>query len=265
MIRVITTLILAGAVLFGIWYLPLMAIQWIIVAVIGVGLWEFGSLVFEQVPTRCFTILLGLTIATLATWPPKMDGILELVILSTIFLSFLWVLKFPEPLEQAVHRVGLIFLGVCYLGLTLPMWGWIQGLGKEWTMLALFPASLTDTFGFLLGKAIGRHKLAPRVSPNKTWEGAIASLFGATFGLWLANELFFEPKLVLTWPKLIVIGVSMSLIAIFGDLAESLIKRSAKVKDSSHLIPGHGGALDRLDALTFAAPFFYFVVYPCLK
>lgn len=256
MIRVVTTVLLAVAVLTGIWYLPLFWFQCFILFAIGLGLWEYAKLIFTETRDRAVTIVLGLTVAGGVTGWPNMALALPIGVL---FLTFLWGLQFKEPLERAGSHVGLIFLGVCYLGLTLPFWSSIRETGREWVMLLLFPACLTDTFGFLVGKAFGRHKLAPVISPNKTWEGFFGGIFGGVFGLWLAGQLFFS-SIPLSWTKLILIGTSISLLAILGDLIESLIKRSVGVKDSSHLIPGHGGVLDRLDALIFVAPFFYLLM-----
>lgn len=259
MIRVVTTLLLAAAVLAGIWYLPLIWIQCLILLAIGLGLMEYGGLIFTSAADRFFTVFFGLSLAALMTWAPQPWLILA-GLTAILFLTFLWGLQFRQPIERAVANVGLIFLGVGYLGLTLPFWSWIRAMGREWVMLLLFPALLTDTFSFLVGKAIGRHKLAPVVSPHKTWEGLFGGLCGGVFGLWLAARLFFREWEV-EWLPLIGVGFGISLLAICGDLIESLIKRSANVKDSSHLIPGHGGALDRLDALIFVAPFFYFLVF----
>lgn len=273
MTRIVSTIFLAAAVLFGIWYLPLLAIQIIVWITIGIGLFEYAALVFERRAIRYWMFFIGFVTAAAMIWLPDIhyktgyhqELILLPILIGAVFFTFLWVMRFHKPLEEAIHRGGLVILGICYLSLTLPIWTWIQSEGKEWVMLALFPTCLTDTFGFLVGKAVGRRKLAPNISPNKTWEGAVGSFFGATFGLWLANRLFFEPHLNITWLWYLFFGCTMSIIAIFGDLIESLIKRSVRVKDSSGLIPGHGGAMDRLDALTFAAPYFFFCVYPLLK
>lgn len=257
MVRVLTTIALAAAVLAAVWYLPLFWYQCLILLAIGLGLMEYAKLIFQRPSDRLFTLLLGLGMAALMIWA----GVLVFPGLpAALLLSFLWGLKFKDPLEKATSRVGLIFLGICYLAITLPFWSWIREMGREWVMLLLFPACLTDTFGFLVGKALGRHKLAPVVSPNKTWEGFFGGLFGGVFGLWLASRLFFGHWQV-EWIPLVMAGIGISLLAIFGDLIESLIKRSAHVKDSSHLIPGHGGVLDRLDALIFAAPFYYPLVF----
>lgn len=264
MTRVITTLILAAAVLAGIWYLPPRYFEIGILLIVGLGLWEYSQLLFKNKKTRLFTILLGLSVAgSLSPTAVKYWDIGILVgfaaVLLAVFLAFLWSMRFQPVLEKMLPEAALIFFGVCYLGLTIPFWSWIQEAGPKFALLVLFPAALTDTFGFLVGKAIGRHKLAPRISPNKTWEGAIAGLLGGgIFGWWLAYTLFFQTATSSPWYHGIPVGLTISLLAILGDLVESLIKRSVGVKDSSHLIPGHGGVLDRLDALIFVAPFFHF-------
>lgn len=258
MIRVLTTILLAIGVLAGIWYLPLIGFQLVILTAIGLGLSEYAKLVFQDNKTRVFTILLGLGLASLVTWSQSPELIL-LGIIGAVFASFVWEMSHLEPLPEAAHRVALIVLAVCYLALPLPFWGHIKAAGREWVMLLLFPACLTDTFGFLVGKSIGRRKLAPTISPNKTWEGFFGGLLGGgIFGTWLAYTLFFDGRAV-NWTALFAVGLSVSIVSALGDLIESLIKRSVGVKDSSHLIPGHGGALDRLDALTFVAPLFYFL------
>lgn len=257
MIRVITTLFLAAAVLSAIWILPLFWFQALIFLAIGVGLSEYARLVFKEAGSRCLTVLLGLGVAAVMIWFPTTDLILASLI-GAVFVAFLWGMARHKALPDTTHHAGLMVLGVCYLALPLSFWCWLKGMGREWVMLCLFPAALTDTFGFLAGKSIGKRKLAPVISPNKTWEGFLAGLLGGgLFGLWLAQTLFVGHALW-SWPVFVVIGLSVSIAAALGDLIESLIKRSAGVKDSSHLIPGHGGALDRLDALTFTAPLFYF-------
>ncbi len=258
MTRVLTTILLAAGVLAGIWYLPTFWIQVLILIAIFLGLLEYANLVFEDRIQRRFTLLLGTAFAAWVSWNPSFENLLG-GLAAVLFLSFLNGFMKKEPLGGVTASTGLTLLGACYLSLTLPSWGWIHQMGREWVYLLLFPACLTDTFGFLVGKSIGKRKLAPVISPNKTWEGFFGSLIGAIFGIWLAAKLFFpEGRFSLIW--LAGVGLGISLLAVFGDLIESLIKRGAGVKDSGHLIPGHGGALDRLDALIFVAPVFYLFV-----
>lgn len=132
-------------------------------------------------------------------------------------------------------------------GLLMPG-GSDTGRGLGWLLLALLITWLSDTGAYLVGKTIGRHKLLPRVSPNKTVEGAIGGLVcaaaAAAIGAWLFDlrvEIWFAA----------IIGIGLGGVGMLGDLAESMLKRQLGVKDSGSLIPGHGGVLDRIDALIF--------------
>lgn len=127
--------------------------------------------------------------------------------------------------------------------------------GRDLVFFVLLTVWITDTGAYCVGRAIGRHKLAPAVSPGKTIEGSIGSLiagFAAVFGLdaALGLELVLEHRIAL--------GLLLPIVIMFGDLAESALKRALQVKDSSGLVPGHGGIADRLDSLLFAAPFVYY-------
>lgn len=142
-----------------------------------------------------------------------------------------------------------------------PADGWLQGLasvmpgvssvtggGLAWFLLALFVTWLSDTFAYLVGKTWGRHKLAPRVSPNKTVEGAIGGLAAAAVTAAICDAWF---GMNIGLGLAIVIGLVLGAAGQLGDLSESMLKRARGVKDSSNLIPGHGGMLDRIDALIF--------------
>ena len=111
-----------------------------------------------------------------------------------------------------------------------------------------------DSGAYFTGRALGRTKLFPVASPNKTVEGAVGGLIGAMGAAFLARALFFE---ALTVSDCLVLGLSGGILGPIGDLVESVFKRSAGVKDSGSFFPGHGGVLDRVDALLFAAPVFY--------
>jgi phosphatidate cytidylyltransferase len=119
--------------------------------------------------------------------------------------------------------------------------------------LALLSTWGADTFAYFVGRAIGRRKLWPRHSPKKTWEGLAGGVGGGMFGAWLAAALGG-----LWWPGAVVLGAVVAIIALFGDLAESMMKRQVGVKDSSNLFPGHGGFLDRIDSLLFVNVVIYY-------
>jgi phosphatidate cytidylyltransferase len=146
---------------------------------------------------------------------------------------------------------------VVYFGWLASRFVLLRGVddGRYWLLLAVLTVWITDTGAYFVGRAIGRHKLAPAVSPGKTWEGAIAGQvwgFLAVFGL---KEAF---GLHVSWSNAAALGLLLPLFAQVGDLAESALKRGLGVKDSSGLVPGHGGIADRLDSLLFAVPALYY-------
>jgi phosphatidate cytidylyltransferase len=129
--------------------------------------------------------------------------------------------------------------------------------GRDWLLFALLVTFATDTGAFFTGRAVGRHRMAPTVSPGKTWEGAFGG-FACAVGVALA----LEPLLGLEVPlwQAALIGAAVGLLAQAGDLAESRLKRAARVKDTGGILPGHGGVLDRLDSIVFTVPVVYYLV-----
>jgi phosphatidate cytidylyltransferase len=150
------------------------------------------------------------------------------------------------------HMTGLVYIPF-FLGHIILIRAWPQG--AQWTLFLLAVVFFGDTAAYYVGKAIGRHKLCPRISPGKTVEGAIGGL-GASL---LAGYLFKTYWLpILTWPLCFGLAGLLSLVSQTGDLVESMFKRSVEIKDSGKLLPGHGGVLDRIDGLLFAAPILYY-------
>lgn len=161
---------------------------------------------------------------------------------------------------------GTIF-GVVYVGWFGAHMVLLHGMGRSGPALVtlLFATvALTDTGAFFVGRAIGRHKLAPKASPGKTWEGAFggfaASILGA-LGVYAVSQRY--PELAFpdwTVGRYLYAGIVLSIASQIGDLAESVLKRDAGLKDSGNFFPGHGGVLDRCDGFLFAAPFLYYIV-----
>ncbi len=156
---------------------------------------------------------------------------------------------------------GILVLGVLYVGFTLghlPLIRTFAG-GSALLFFVLLVTWLGDTGAYVAGKTLGRHKLAPTISPNKTIEGLIGGLLLAVLGAYAA-KLSFLP--IMTPWDCLVLGLGLGAFGALGDLVESAMKRSAGVKDAGHLLVGHGGFLDRLDSLLFTAPaFYYYLVY----
>lgn len=157
------------------------------------------------------------------------------------------------------RRIGdwaLAFAGGMYLGWTAGCLAELRVLsnGVWWLGLAIGATWATDSGAYLVGRAIGRHKLAPSISPGKTWEGWVGGLlFGAAAGTAIGT---LSP---LGWPVGLLAGAAIGALSVFGDLIESMIKRQANAKDSGHLIPGHGGILDRIDSLLWAGVIMFFI------
>ncbi|MGE3841636.1 MAG: phosphatidate cytidylyltransferase [Vicinamibacterales bacterium] len=178
----------------------------------------------------------------------------ETVVLSALLVTGCPLVAEARPEEDVLRRAGLILLPVVYLGLPLGAMVAIRRIDGPMVLLLLLATTIiSDTAQYYGGRQFGRRPLAPRVSPKKTVEGAVSGVVvgGLAFPL-LAGPLLPAAPFWLLW----LVGLALVGLGIAGDLFESLLKRSAGVKDSSALIPGHGGVLDRVDSLLFAAPFY---------
>jgi phosphatidate cytidylyltransferase len=163
----------------------------------------------------------------------------------------------PGPIEGASRAAGVVALAWLYCGLLVSTVLVLRlRFGFGWVILAFVATWANDTFAYFAGRFFGRHKLWERVSPNKTWEGFAGGTLGSVAGALAVRALLLGS--VPPWAMLIV-GTGAAVLGPLGDLAESMLKRAAGVKDSGRLIPGHGGLLDRVDALLFVAPWAYAV------
>lgn len=188
------------------------------------------------------------------------DLITPLLLTSAAVLSFVWLLARRQK-EGAFAGWAWTMAGILYIGWLLSYLVSLRGLedGRNWVFLALFTTFASDTAAFFTGRALGRHPLAPNISPGKTWEGAIGGVLGAI----LVSLFFILPtplslSLYLNWGQAILLGLLVSVFGQIGDLTESLLKRNVGVKDSGTLIPGHGGVLDRVDSIVFAGVVVYY-------
>lgn len=168
----------------------------------------------------------------------------------------------PDPVEEAKSRVGWLLGGPIYVAGTLTT---IVLLHREtgenggaWVLLCMFYAFLSDTGAYFAGRTFGKHKLYPKLSPKKTIEGSIGGILAATGGGVIVQQTMLSEVFPLT--HAIALGVFATALGQAGDLFESLLKRSCGVKDSGNIMPGHGGLLDRSDALMFTGATTYFYV-----
>ena len=161
-----------------------------------------------------------------------------------------WVLFARVPVNNAMSSLGSLCFGIPYLAFPAVSLCYLHKIDPSLLMLLLAVVWTGDSAAFVVGSLFGKHKLAPTISPNKSWEGAAAGLIGALIVTLVWREFYAEE----TGLSLVILAVVTSVIAQLGDLVESMLKRGAGVKDSGSLLPGHGGILDRFDALFFAAP-----------
>ncbi len=207
-------------------------------------------------------ILLSVYLSSFRSDNIQTELILLILLLSTIilFLFETFQITFRLTLETiASHILVLVYCGVAMTYLLK-----LQRLSPYDLLYIWLITWMTDTGAYFSGKYLGKHKMNLRASPNKTLEGfigglTISLLSGVLLVLLLPNHYNPEQSSFYSWPILIPVTLLFSIIAIFGDLAESIMKRSGGVKDSKSYIPGHGGMLDVMDSLVYTVPLFYFL------
>ncbi|MDQ6787280.1 MAG: phosphatidate cytidylyltransferase [Acidobacteriota bacterium] len=247
--------------------------NWLFVAIagfgLGAGLFEFYSLTKKlELKADASIAYLGaalLFVAFLFDAPTKAPDLLLLtIVLFLILVLISQTFRFQKDFSKMLAGVGVTILGVLYVAF---LGGFIVSMrvGFENTIVPHISTKLlgffflvvmgADTGAYYVGKNFGKHKLAPDISPGKTWEGVIGGLVLSSLFALLASFWFFPE---LDYKISIPLAIVMSVVGLFGDLAESAIKRGAGAKDAATILPGHGGLLDRLDSLLFNAPILYY-------
>jgi phosphatidate cytidylyltransferase len=267
--RVITAAVGVPLVILAIWF----GDPWfslLIAAAALAGTYEFYHMAnFDR---RDPLLYLGLLWALALVLSPhyRNPDVLPIVITAVMLISLIWLLL-PPSKEKAFHDWAWTIVGALYVGWMLSYWLNLRGLedGRNWVYLAMLTTFANDTGAFFIGRARGKHKLAPAISPAKTWEGAIGGLVSAILGaiiiavvLKLISNLISTSPFAFKYWQIILLGFLVGLFAQLGDLVESLLKRNMGVKESGDLLPGHGGILDRFDSLIFVgAVVYYYVVW----
>lgn len=204
-----------------------------------------------QRPLQGWMIVATMAVTGVLTFSDRADVLVTLifgVVLSGALASLVW----PDPLSEAAGRMGWLIAGPLYIGGAVAAIAKLHHLdnGGTWVVLSMVLAWGSDTGGYFAGRALGRHKLYPKVSPKKTIEGAIGGLL-TVVAMALGMKALWMPEL--PWVHAVVLALAAGAVGQAGDLCVSVVKRSTGVKDSGHIIPGHGGLLDRIDALMFTA------------
>jgi phosphatidate cytidylyltransferase len=215
----------------------------------------------------CVLISLGWFLARHAQWIElkHLEELIVILLVLGVFFRQLPQRGNPKPIETMANTVfGILYVPwllnfitkLTYLD--VPSVGGSEG-GRFFVLYLIVITKFSDVGAYVVGSLVGRHKLLARISPNKTWEGALGGVavpLGLSLAMYSASFQWFD-SLRFTLRDAVALGVLIGLVAIIGDLAKSLIKRQAQVKDSGQFIPGIGGALDLVDSLLFTAPIFY--------
>lgn len=255
MSRLITALAIAAVLVPAIFLLPSVGLLVVALVVMEVALLEYLPIADRLAPGGPYRVLLVALPALVAAPLLADDGPWIAFAVASVALigGFSAVLRSGTPLEQAAPALGLILLGLCYFG--LPAWAFyrLHQLDPWLVFVVISMVVIQDSAAYYVGRSIGRRQLAPRISPNKTWAGAVSGFVAAVLLVGGWSVLYFEHP----HPLWLVTGAVAAVAAQLGDLAESALKRGAGIKDSGTLLPGHGGVLDRIDGHLFGSVCFY--------
>jgi len=248
MTRVISGVALAAAALAAILFLPIVALRVLACAVAALAAREY--LEIADSPMRAVVLVVALC------WTLSGTGVPASQVLLT--MALLWVAAEVLISNHSIQQASTGIFAAVYIGMPLGMLVAVHGLrGWPATLLLIGTVVVSDSMQYYSGRLFGRHPLAPAISPKKTLEGAVGGVISGTAFMTVAGARALPFS---GFAPLIVLGVLVVVLGICGDLFESRLKRAAGLKDSSSLIPGHGGVLDRIDALLFAAAPFYLYV-----
>ncbi|MCO6451301.1 MAG: phosphatidate cytidylyltransferase [Caldilineales bacterium] len=249
---IMAPIVLVGAWLGGWWFTALIAV------IASLATWEvYGLLARTNRKPMTYVGLAAVALiiveGNLPADPQRLQILLVVFVLACLTLGLFWRSDFPA--SDLTLTIG----AAIYVGMTLRFVPLLRNMpdGLGWIALTALVVWITDSGAYFIGRRFGKHKFAPRISPKKTWEGFIGGLLVGTLSavllaLWLAPGL--------AWYYSLAVGLVVGLVGPLGDLSESLFKRQVSIKDSSNLIPGHGGVFDRIDSFFFVAPSIYILI-----
>ena len=224
--------------------------------------WEYFILAYSQSFSPLLVLaVLGWVLAVLGAGFAGLPGLIGALVLA-MFMGVLYFLFQFRKLPYVLDEMGRFALGHLYvsLGLALLVCVYYLNAGRYWVLFCLLVTFLGDTCAYYAGKTFGRHRLYPAVSPKKTWEGLLGNMLGCA----AAASIYSAFLLPAVWYEAGGLGLFLGLWGTVGDLFESAIKRESGIKDSGKILLGHGGILDRVDALLFNIPvIFLFALFRC--
>jgi len=258
--RLATAAVAIPALLLLIFVAPAWAINVLVASLGVVALTEYAGMAFRGQPaergiaTGLGLLALASAVVARAPGPIPTAGFAAAVCVGL----FLVVLRRVDP-AVGFRDLSIMLLGALYVGMLFPHFVWLRYLdaGSEWMTFVIAVGMASDTGAYFVGKAFGRHRLIPRVSPGKTVEGAVGNLLSGVL-VGAAAKWVLLPARGLG--EIIGLAVIMSLVGQLGDLSESVMKRTFGAKESGWIFPGHGGVLDRIDSLLFPVTLVYYYV-----
>jgi phosphatidate cytidylyltransferase len=259
--RVLSAVVLLIVVIGTVWFLPPVATLALSLAAAAAAFYEY-SLIAEALGARIPRVVCGAAVLAVCALVGLGASVL-IALLSALVIIGALAVAVERPGPGVLLNASAALLPLLYIGVPLGALADIRSAGgRDAVLLLAIAIIVSDSAQYYTGRALGRRPLAPAISPRKTVEGAVGGIVFATLAFMAAGRWLFPPTPITV---LAIGGAAVSAVGIVGDLFESLLKRSAGVKDSSALIPGHGGVLDRIDSWLFAAPVFYvFVNYAIL-
>ncbi len=235
-----------------------------IALLLGLASWEF-CILFTKAGNAPATILVitgvvSMTITRLVSGFEHQDLILTVFVLAAMSYH---LIAYERGNNNSATDFTISLAGLAYLGILGPHLISLRLLpeGLWWFMLIMPVAWLADSGAFFIGSRFGKHRLAPRLSPKKTWEGYFGGIVTGVLAGILFSYLWGFVSPAMSIYRGIIVGVALSVLPTLGDLGESMLKRQFGVKDSGNLLPGHGGALDRVDSWIWAAAIGYYLVF----
>jgi phosphatidate cytidylyltransferase len=261
--RLLTAAVLIPLLIVAILWTNPIAVWAIVYLATFLGLREYYNMTLanEPVSERAFGIVVGMGFAGVVYWFDSSPHVILAATASIAIGSFVFYLFRHRDMQTVAQRVAHMISGVLYVALLLTFVALLKKRGSDggaWVFITLTCTWFSDTGAYFAGRFIGPAwpaKLYESVSPKKTVIGGIGGLVGSFLALVVA-KLWYLPSL--TWADCALVAVPANVLGQMGDLCESMLKRSVGVKDSGALLPGHGGMLDRIDALLFSAPYIYF-------
>ena len=256
--RWITVIVSAPLLVICIWYSSEQLFSLFILAVIEIAAWEYNGLAFakEGAAWEKGEVLFFAGVIAISAHISDYMTITSVLTFCLLLSFFVFLFRIRDQAID-ISKVGKVVLGFMYMPLLMSYFIFLRHLpsGVRWVSFALVLAFSGDVFGYYTGKTIGKRKLSPVVSPGKTVEGTIGVMCGSLMGGIIFQQFVFTE---LPFIHALIMGAFGGILGQLGDLFESAMKRTAGVKDAGFIFPGHGGILDRLDSLSFIAPFIFY-------